>query len=55
MKKLVLREAKIEDKEQILKMKQEIEQYDNNFEGLSNLSKINNYEEWLKITNIKKE
>lgn len=47
MNKLILKEATINDKEKILEMKLEIENYDNNFEGLSNISQIDNYELFL--------
>ena len=47
MNKLILKEATINDKEKILEMKLEIENYDNNFEGLTNISQIENYELFL--------
>ena len=47
MKRLILREATIDDKEKILAMIQEIEAYDNNFEGLNNISKIDDYNLFL--------
>lgn len=52
---IVAREFKEEDKKLLFDMITEIKNYDNNFEGLSNIKNIENYDEFLKKLEINKK
>lgn len=43
-----LRELNIGDKQKVIELCEEIRKYDNNFEGLDNFGRMNEYEEFLK-------
>lgn len=45
---VIAREFTKNDKKELLEMVEEIKNYDGNFEGLTNIKSIDNYDEFLK-------